>query len=162
MAPGSYCGVVAFEDLERAIETSLADASPLARRIYANDRWTAAAVQRFVNRVMAATVATTRRDGRPHAVVVLAACLRGDVHFTASAGSVLLGNLRRDPAVSLTVADRDHDLTIHGRAESLGRASDVPDLVDELHRLSRRGQFIPREWDGYLFVTTIDRIFLSR
>ncbi len=74
---------------------------------------------------------------------------------------MVLGNLRRRPAVAMTVADRDHDLTIHGRAEPLGRASDLPDLVRDLHRLSRRGQFIPRQWDGYLYVVHLNRIFLS-
>jgi len=50
---------VSEEDLQRAIDVSLATASPLARRIYANERWSAARVQRFVNRVMGATVATS-------------------------------------------------------------------------------------------------------
>jgi pyridoxine/pyridoxamine 5'-phosphate oxidase len=153
---------VALEDLQEVIDRSLATASPLSRRVYANDRWTAVAVQRFVNRVMAATVATARHDGLPHAAVVLAACLDGTLHFTASLGSVLLRNLQRQPAVSMTIADRDHDLTVHGHGEALGKASDLAALVAELHALSRRGQFLPRDWDGYIYAVGVDRIFLSK
>ncbi len=147
--------------MQRAIEDSLLTASPLARRVYANDRWSAVAVQRFVNKVMAATIATVRPDGKPHAAVVLTACLDGDVYFTAAVGSLLLGNLRRRAAISMTITAPEHDLTIHGEAEALGRASDLPELVHALHRLSRRGQFLPRDWEGFLYVVRIDRIFLS-
>jgi pyridoxine/pyridoxamine 5'-phosphate oxidase len=151
-----------MKELQHVIDVTLASASPLARRVYANEQWSATAVQRFVNRVMAATVATVRADGRPHAALVLTACLDGTMFFTASAGSMLLRNLERQRAVSMTVADRDHDLTIHGHVDRLGRASELPELVRALHALSRRGQFIPREWDGYLYAVNIDRIFLSR
>jgi len=151
-----------MKEMQRVIESSLAAASPLARRVYANERWTAAAVQRFINRVMAATVATVRPDGRPHASVVLAACLDGSVYVTATPGSVLLANLARRPALAMTITDREHDLTIFGEAVMVGRANDVDELVRRLHRLSRRGQFTPRDWDGYLYEVIIDRIFLSR
>src|SRR3989442_796843 len=134
-----------MDELQRAIDLSLAKASPLARRIYANDRWSASSVQLFINKVMAATVATVRADGLPHAAVVLAACMDGTVYLTASVGSLLLRNLQREPALSMTIADRDHDVTIHGRAEPVGRASDVPGVVRDLHALSRRGQFVPRD-----------------
>jgi hypothetical protein len=62
----------------------------------------------------------------------------------------------------MTVADREHDLTIHGHVDKVGSASALPELVKELDALSRRGQFIPRDWDGYLYAVHIDRIFLSR
>lgn len=150
-----------MDELQRVIDVSLANASPLTRRVYANDRWSAAAAQAFINRVMAATIATVRSNGRPHAAVVLTACLRGTVIFTATSGSVLLRNLERQPAISMTVTDRDHDLTIHGAGECLGKAGDRTDLVMELGALSRRGHFLPSGWDGYLYQVRIDRIFLS-
>ena len=152
---------MSIEDLQRVIDGSLDGASPLARRIYVNDRWSATAVQRFINEIRAATVATVRSDGRPHASVVLAACMDGTMYFTASIGSLLLRNLRRQPAVAITIADREHDVTIHGQAVPLGKASDLAELVSELHSLSRRGQFIPRDWDGYMYAVRIGRIFLS-
>jgi hypothetical protein len=93
---------------------------------------------------MAATVATVRRDGRPQAAIALAACLDGTVYLLATDGSQLLRNLRHQTAVSMTVADREHDLTLHGRANELGRARDLEELVSKLHALSRRGQFLPR------------------
>ena len=150
------------EDLQRAIDVSLATASPLTRRIYANERWSAARVQRFVNRVMGATVATVRADGRAHAAVVLAACREGTVYFAASRGSLLLRNLERHTAIAMTVADRNHDLIIQGEAERVGKASAVPNLLRDLRGLSRRGQFTPEGWDGYLYSVRIERIFLSR
>jgi pyridoxine/pyridoxamine 5'-phosphate oxidase len=151
-----------MKELQRVIDVTLVAASDLSRRVYANDRWSAAEVQRFINRGMAATVATVRADGRPHAAVVLTACLDGTVYFTASDGSLLLRNLERQPAVSMTVTDREHDLTIHGHVDRLGRASDLADLVKQLHGLCRRGQFIPRDWDGFLYAVHPERIFLSR
>lgn len=151
-----------MDELQRAIDTSLAGASPLSRRIYANDRWSATSVQAFVNRVMAATIATVRPNGRPHAAVGLTACLHGMVLFTASTGSLLLRNLLRDSAISMTVTDRDHDLTIHGEAEQLGKGGDMADLERELGALSRRGHFLPGGWDGFLYRVHIDQIFLSR
>jgi hypothetical protein len=150
------------KDLQRVLDSSLATASPLARRIYANQRWSPASVQRFVNRVMAATVATVQADGRPHAAVVLVACGEGSIYFTASRGSRLLRNLRHRPQIAMTVTDRDHDLTLFGEAVSLGPAGDLPDLVRRLDQRSRRGQFIPQGWDGFLYEVHIDRIFLSR
>jgi pyridoxine/pyridoxamine 5'-phosphate oxidase len=152
---------VALLDLQRAIDSTLTTAGPLAQRIYANQRWSAASVQQFINKVMGATVATVRADGKPHAAVALAACLDGTVHFTASPGSALLADLRRQKAIALTVTDRDHDLTIFGEADLAGRASEVSDLMHNLRRLSRRGQFTPPGWDGYLYAVRIERIFLS-
>ena len=150
-----------MEELQRAVEASLATASPLARRIYANQRWTATSVQQFINRVIGATIATVRADGKPHAAVVLAACLDGTIYFTASPRSALLGNLRRQSAVALTFTDPDHDATMAGDARLVGRASEVPDLIGDLRRLSRRGQFTPPDWDGYLYAVRVERIFLS-
>jgi hypothetical protein len=157
-----YLRWVVVDELQRAIDSSLATASPLSRAIFENARWTSASVKRFVNKVMAATVATVRSDSRPHAAVVLAACLGDRVHFAVSRGSVLLGNLERRPDVALTIVDRDHDLTLFGEALKLGTASELPGLVDELHALSPRGQFTPRDWNGYLYAVRVERIFLSR
>jgi pyridoxine/pyridoxamine 5'-phosphate oxidase len=152
---------VSLEELQRVIDGSLTSASPLAKRVYDNEAWSAERLQRFVNRVMAATVATVRADGRPHTAVVLTACLDGTVHFAATDGSTLLRNLERRPDVAMTVVDQYHDVTVHGTAHRLGRASELPDLVRSLHQLSRRGQFTPRGWEGSLWAVDPARIFLS-
>jgi len=87
---------VSEEDLQRAIDVSLATASPLARRIYANERWSAARVQRFVNRVMGATVATSgwRQAAR-----------RGGACSMSGRNGVLLRGLPRLAAASATWSD---------------------------------------------------------
>jgi len=45
--------------------------------------------------------------------------LDGTVYFTASDGSLLLRNLERQPAASMTVTGREHDLAIHGHTRPL-------------------------------------------
>ena len=62
--------------------------------------------------------------------------------FAASQGSLLLRNFER---------------RIAG-----GEGERVPDLVRDLHGLSRRGQFTPEGWEGYLYAICIERLFLSR
>jgi hypothetical protein len=92
----------------------------------------------------------------------LTKCLVGTVYFAASQGSLLLRNLERHIAIAMTVADRAYDLTIQGEAGRVGDASTVPDLLRDLHGLSRRGQFTPEGWKGYLYAVRIERLFLSR
>ena len=150
------------DDLQAAIDSSLQHANPLARRIYANHAWTASMVRRFVNGVMAATVATVRPDGRPHAAVTICGCLDGAFHFTVSDGSVLLRNLERQPAVAITVTDREHDLTAMGDAARAGRVGELPDLVRRLSAAVTRGQFVPEGWDGWIYTLPPAKVFLSR
>lgn len=152
---------MALFELQAAMDASLASASPLTRSLFARSRLRASGVQRLVNAVMSATVATVKSDGAPHAVLVLAACLDGTVIFTASPNTVLLGNLRRSPAVAITVASPDHDVVINGTAEVLGRARDLPALLDRLRRLSPKGRFTPEDWPGYLCSVKVDKIFVN-
>ncbi|TML93821.1 MAG: hypothetical protein E6G06_00630 [Actinobacteria bacterium] len=70
--------------------------------------------------------------------MVRAACREGTVYFAASRGSLLLGNLERHAAIAMTVADRDHDLTIQGDAERVGIASAVPNTRGPTGALSTR------------------------
>ena len=151
---------MAVEDLQRAIDATMETASPLTRRVFCNRAWDADSLERFINRVMGVTVATVRDDGRPHAAIVLAACLRGTIHLAVSRGSVLLGNLRRRPEVALTIHSPEHDVIVQGRAVEVGRPDRVPDLMGELHHLTRRGQFTPPGWDGYLYSVEVEKLFL--
>ncbi len=147
--------------LQAAIEQSLARATPLTRKIFGRDAWTANQVQRFVNRTMTATIASVRPDGRPHAAWVLAACCRGTIYFSATKGSILLANLRQREDVALTVTDPVHGVIADGRAMLAGRAQDVPDLVRELDGAVIRGRLLPPGWDGYIYALEIERIFAN-
>ena len=160
MPPGPTLGTVALDDLQRALDKSREVASPLTSALFAA-RLRAAGVQAFINVVMAATVATVTPDGEPHATVVLAACHDGTIIFTASPRSRLLANLRRNPAVALTVTNPEHDVIVRGRATLAGKALDLPDLMDRLHRLSKKGRFTPEGWPGYLYAVAIEKIFVS-
>ena len=147
-------------DLQVVIDHSLDHASPLTRQLF-GDPWTPDAVQRFVNRVAAATVATVRPDGRPHAALVIVACLDGVIHFTATPGSVLLGDLKRDDRVALTVSDMINGLMTEGRARPMGRGRDIDALLARLGTVVDRGVFTPPGWDGYVYALDPDRLFAA-
>jgi hypothetical protein len=153
--------IVSLDALQDALDASLTHASPLTRSIFGRNRLSARAVQRIINQVMGATVATISPDGSPHAAIVLVACHDGTILFTVSPHSRLLGDLHRNSTVALSVLAANHDLIVHGRAEKLGKAGDLPELVRDLHRLSRKGRFTPHGWPGYLYSITIDKIFAS-
>ncbi len=153
---------MALDELDAVIGSSLSDASSLSRRVYANSAWSAAMVCRFINRVMGATVATVRADGRPHAAMTLCACLDGTIYVTVSEGSLLRRNLIRRPDVAITVTDREHDITVFGRLHLEGRAAELPALMAALHALTRRGQFTPPGWNGWIHSVQMEKIFISR
>ena len=152
---------MSLDALQQALEASLVTASPLTRSIFARNRLTALAVQRIINDVMGGTVATVSDGGRPHAAIVLVACHDGTIVFTVSQHSRLLRDLHRDPAVGLSVIAAHHDVIVQGRAEQLGKAGDLPELMRDLHRLSRKGRFTPHGWPGYLYAIAIEKIFAS-
>ena len=150
---------MSLEELQRALETSLRVASPLTRTVFRQVK--AAVVERTINRMMCATVATAGRDGRPHAAVVAAGCVEGTIYLAVSAGSAVLGNLRRLPAVALTVTTGEHDVIVQGEAVEVGTASDAKALIAELGAVSRRGQFVPPTWNGYLYRVRPERVFFN-
>jgi pyridoxine/pyridoxamine 5'-phosphate oxidase len=152
---------VSLDTLQQALEASLVTASALTRSIFARNRLTAIAVQRIINEVMGGSVATVSTDDRPHVAIVLVACHDGTIIFTVSPHSRLLGDLQRDPSVALSVIAAHHDVIVQGRAERLGKASDLPELMRDLHRLSKKGRFTPHAWPGYLYAIAVDKIFAS-
>jgi pyridoxine/pyridoxamine 5'-phosphate oxidase len=152
---------VSLDGLQQALDASLETASPLTRSIFARNRLTALAVQRIINDVMGGTVATVSPDGCPHAAIVLVACHDGTIVFTVSQRSRLLGDLKRSSRVALSVIAANHDVTVQGQAERLGKVGDLPELMRDLHRLSRKGRFTPHGWPGYLYAVAIDKIFAS-
>lgn len=152
-------GDVSLRELQWALDVSIVGASPLAGKVF--KRAEAAAVERAINRVMCATVATVRRDGRPHAAVVAAGCVRGTIYLAVSPGSVLLANVRRHSAVAVTVTSSHHDVMMQGEAVEVGRAQECEAILADLGSVSRRAQFMPATWNGYLYRVSIERIFFN-
>jgi pyridoxine/pyridoxamine 5'-phosphate oxidase len=152
---------VSLDDLQQALDTSLATASPLTSSVFSHSRLRASSVQRLINTVMGATVATVTADGQPHVAVVLVACHNGTIIFTASPHSVLLANLRRNPAVALTITNPDHDVIVRGQADLLGKAADLSALIGQLRKLSKKGRFTPEAWPGYLYAVKVGKIFVT-
>jgi pyridoxine/pyridoxamine 5'-phosphate oxidase len=159
--PAGDLKIGSLDALQEALEASIANASPLTRSIFARNRLTALAVQRIINGVMGGTVATVSADGTPHAAIVLVACHDGTIVFTVSPSSRLLVDLHRSPSVALSVIAANHDVIVQGRAECLGKAAELPELMRDLHRLSRKGRFTPHGWPGELYAIAIDKIFAS-
>lgn len=152
---------MSLETLDEALEASRVTASPLTRSLFSRNRLSALAVQRIINEVMGGTIATVSPPNRPHAAIVLVACYDGNIVFTASPRSRLLADLRHDNRVALTVIAAHHDVTAQGRAECLGKAAELPELMGQLHRLSRKGRFTPHSWPGYLYCIVIEKIFAT-
>jgi hypothetical protein len=142
------------------IDHSLDHASSLTRQLF-GDRWTADAVERFVNRVAAASVATVRPDGRPHAVLVVVACLDGVIHFSVTPGSVLLRDLKRDDRVALTVSDMVSGVMAEGRARPMGCGGEIEGLLVRLGSVVDRRVFTPPGWDGCVYALEPDRLFAA-
>jgi hypothetical protein len=63
--------------------------------------------------------------------------------------------------VALTVIAPHHDVVVKGRANHLGKAAELPELMAELHRLSRKGRFTPHSWPGHLYSIAVEKIFAS-
>ncbi|HZU77897.1 MAG TPA: pyridoxamine 5'-phosphate oxidase family protein [Dehalococcoidia bacterium] len=157
---------MSLQELQAVVDRSLANASPLARALFGRSHFDATAIEAFVNRVGSATIATVRRDGRPHAAWTLACCAGGVIYFAAADGSVLLRTLRANDAVALTVTEQDHGLMADGRARILGRRSELPELMPALDTASSRGRFVDKDWDGsewngWICAVDLERVFAS-
>ena len=100
------------------------------------------------------TVATVTRDGKPHAVTVIAACVDGTLYFTASPGSLLLRNLRRDPSVAFTISDK---VMGRGTAELAGMAKDLGHLESQAGKTL--GALIDEGWEGSVYSIRLERVF---
>ena len=147
--------------MQQVLDASLASASRLTQSLFAGPRWTAGQASDFINSVRQITVATVSARGEPHAATAICACLDGVIHFTASHGSALLGNLRRDPKVAFTITDQSHGIIGRGVTVLAGKSLEAHDLVDRLAAATRKGTFTPAGWDGYIYAVTLDRLFAS-
>ena len=147
--------------LQAALDRSLRNASPFTRSLFEHDTFDAAGVEQLINSVRNLTVATVTGSGEPHAAVVIAAFVDGDIHFTVSDKSVLQRNLTRHPRVAFTACDGTHTLMGRGDAVLAARSLDDPDLIAKLAAASDSGSFTPAGWDGSVYRLEIDWIFAS-
>ncbi len=78
-----------------------------------------------------AVVATLRADGSPHSVATWYDWIDGFVLLNMDASRARLGQLRRDPRVSLTVLDKDTwytHVTLSGVVERFAEDADLADI----------------------------------
>lgn len=141
-------------DLQHTMDASIAGASSLTRSVFENNPWSAEQVQDFVNEGGRMTIATVGKNGRPHAGVVIAACVDGTFYFGASPQSAMLGNLRREPSVGFTVAN---SVVGRGTVQLAGRAYEMGHIGPQASNLMR--SLIDQGWSGYIYSIEIERIF---
>ena len=146
-----------LEDLQKTIDDSLAGASSFTRGLFESNHWTAQRVQEYSNEDASMTVATIGRDGKPHAAVVIAGCVDGTFHFTASPNSALLGNLRRDPAIAFTISDK---LMGRGTAKLEGKGYEMERIGPKTSKLMR--DLIEEGWRGYIYSIDVERLFAQQ
>jgi pyridoxine/pyridoxamine 5'-phosphate oxidase len=145
---------MSLDDLQQVIDESIANASAFTRGLFQDNHWDAARLQEYSNEDGSMTVATVTRDGKPHAVTVIAACVDGNFYFTASPGSLLLRNLQRDPAVAFTIADK---VMGRGTAELAGAAKDLGHLRPQASRTL--GALIDEGWEGSVYSIRLESVF---
>ncbi len=148
---------MSLDDLQRTIDASIAGASSLTRSVFENNQWSAQQMQDFANEGGRMTIATVGKDGRPHAGVVIAACVDGTFYFGASPKSAMLGNLRREPYVGFTVAD---NVVGRGTAQLAGRAFEMERIGPQASNLMR--SLIDQRWSGYVYSIELERLFAQR
>jgi hypothetical protein len=152
---------VTLGELQAVLDRSFERAQPFTRSFLPATAWRAEAVQEFINATRNMTVAVVRRDGRPHAAPVIAACTDGTIYFSVSPGSVLMGCLERDPAVAFTVTDVARTLIGSGSASAVARSLEAPELMATLDRAAGLGHFTPPGWDGWVYSVAPARLFAA-
>jgi hypothetical protein len=108
--------------------------------------------QNLINQSWGVTVATSRDDGTPHAVVTFAVCLDGAIYLAARTGTVLLHNLRARPEVMITCLGEPYDsIMATGAVQSLGKWDELDDDTREAMKAARPDGFVRADWPGYVF-----------
>ena len=116
-------------ELQAVLDHTLASASPFTRGLFVKAP-SAASVVALINDAHELTVATTSPSGVPHAALVVAGCVDGQIVFTVSPGSVLERNLNSAPRVAITCSSRPAGLMGQGAAVLIGRYRDLPEMHD--------------------------------
>jgi pyridoxine/pyridoxamine 5'-phosphate oxidase len=151
---------MSLDALQQVIDASFRVASPLMRELFAQ-RLDAAAVRDLINERISATIATVRKDGTPHAALTLIVCSDGgELYFAVNEKSVLYRNLQRSLRIALTVDAPDHGLMAQGVAELAGAARELRStLLPELDRATKRGRWLPQDWEGLVYRARLSRLF---
>jgi PPOX class probable F420-dependent enzyme len=92
-------------------------------------------VRAFLDEKRFAVLATINRDGMPQQSVMWYDVIDGKIMMNTAAGRLKVGNLQRDPRVSLCVEDEYRFVTITGRAEL---DFDPESAQADIARLARR------------------------
>ena len=150
-----------LRDLQEILDRSIEHASAFTRELFGDSQWNAERVQEFVNACREATIATVSPKGEPHAALVIAACLDGDIHVTVSHHSTLSRHLEHSPHIAFTMTDGKHSAMGRGIAVLEAHSIHQPVLIERLAAVSRSGTFAPPGWDGLVYRIEIDRIFAS-
>jgi Pyridoxamine 5'-phosphate oxidase len=152
---------MSLEELQAAIDGSLARATEFTRSLFAANSLDAAQVQALANGSGGMIVATVDRHLKPHAAPVISGCADGVICFSASKGSALLRNINREPAVAFTISQDGHSVMGQGTAIQVALAADLQHMVEPLGRQSKLSALILEPWDGYIYALQISRIFAS-
>jgi PPOX class probable F420-dependent enzyme len=122
------------------------------------------AVRALLDRPNFAHVATTLKDGSPHAVAVWSGTVDGDkVGFFTQDGSLKARNLRRDGRVAISVIDHDdryEGVQIRGHVVEERTGDDALAWIDEVARRHTGADFPMRQ--GVLFVIEPERVNHAR
>lgn len=147
-------------ELQEVLDRSLAKATEFTRTLFTANPLTARQVQGFANEAGGMTLATVNREAKPHAAPVICGCADGVIYFSASKGSALLRNIRREPAVAFTIG-ASGSVIGQGSAILVGSATELGRLVEPLGVESKLSALILDAWDGYIYSIQLSRIFAS-
>lgn len=92
-------------------------------------------------------LATTRPDGRPHVVPIGAAWHQGHFYFTAGDGTRKAKNLAQNPNCVITLAAKDLDITVEGKATKVTDEAKLRRLAE----LFASGGWAPEVRDGAFY-----------
>jgi Pyridoxamine 5'-phosphate oxidase len=145
---------MSLEELQKTIDDSVAGASTFTRGLFEGNHLSAQQVHDLVNNDASMTIASVGRDGKPHTAVVIAGCVDGTFYFTASPGSALLGNLRRDASIAFTISDK---VMGRGVAKLEGRGYTMERIGPRTSKLMR--DLIEEGWRGYIYSIELERLF---
>lgn len=157
-----YAGgaIVGLKLLQEVIDRSRHSASPFTSQLFGAAELTSTGVLDLIVRRRELTIAVVTAKGQPHAALVVAGTVDGEIYFSASTGSLLLKCLGDGAFVALTCSEANGSgIMMRGKATREGHYRELIDLRTSLDRLEPRGYFLADEWDGFLYHLRPTRVF---